>query len=124
MKNVNVAIALSAAFAAMMPFAALSSDGSHVPGYLKSAVVYQISLRTFTRDGNFRAATEMLEHVRSAGVDVVYLTPFVEMDRDMDETGWSPLPNAKPLMAERGELAADGMCRLGAWGYVVVPSNP
>ena len=59
------------------------------PEYLKSAVVYQMVLRNFTRDGNFKAATEMLEHVRSAGVDVVYLSPFVEMDCDMDETGWS-----------------------------------
>ena len=47
------------------------------PEYLKSAVVYQLVLRNFTRDGNFKAATEMLEHVRSAGVDVVYLSPFV-----------------------------------------------
>ena len=60
------------------------------PAYLKKAVVYQVVLRNFTRDGNFRAATEMLDHVRSAGVDVVYLAPFVEMDCDMDESGWSP----------------------------------
>ena len=32
----------------------------------------------------------MLEHIRSLGVDVVYLTPFVEMDRDMAWSGWSP----------------------------------
>ena len=57
---------------------------------LKTAVIYQIVLRNFTRDGNFRAATEMLDHVRSIGVDAVYLSPFVEMDRDMDESGWSP----------------------------------
>lgn len=60
------------------------------PDYLKSATVYQVVLRNFTRDGNFRAATEMLDHVRSIGVDVVYLAPFVEMDRDMDCAGWSP----------------------------------
>ena len=60
------------------------------PEYLKRATMYQIVLRNFTRDGNFRAAEAMLDHVRSAGVDIVYLTPFVEMDRDMDETGWSP----------------------------------
>lgn len=59
------------------------------PDYLKKATVYQVVLRNFTRDGNFKAATEMLDHVRSAGVDVVYLTPFVEMDCDMDESGWS-----------------------------------
>lgn len=58
--------------------------------FLSKAVVYQIVLRNFTRDGNFRAATEMLDHVRSIGVDAVYLSPFVEMDRDMDESGWSP----------------------------------
>ncbi|MBO7721907.1 MAG: hypothetical protein J6T01_05835 [Kiritimatiellae bacterium] len=61
-----------------------------VPEYLKKAVVYQVVLRNFTRDGNFKAATAMLDHVRSAGVDVVYLAPFVEMDRDMDPAGWSP----------------------------------
>ena len=73
-------LAASLAMGAMRP----------TPEYLKKAVVYQIVLRNFTRDGNFRSAMEMLEHVRSVGVDVVYLTPFVEMDRDMDETGWSP----------------------------------
>ena len=90
MDNVKSNVVLAAVFAACMPIVALAADKPHVPEYLRSAVVYQISLRTFTRDGNFRAATEMLEHVRSVGVDVVYLTPFVEMDRDMDETGWSP----------------------------------
>ena len=59
------------------------------PEYLKSAVVYQLVLRNFTRDGTFKAATEMLDHVRGAGIDVVYLCPFVEMDRDMDASGWS-----------------------------------
>ena len=60
------------------------------PEYLKRAVVYQIVLRNFTRDGDFKSAAAMLDHVRGAGIDVVYLTPFVEMDRDMDRNGWSP----------------------------------
>lgn len=59
------------------------------PDYLKRAVVYQVVLRNFTRDGNFRSATDMLDHVRDCGVDVVYLSPFVEMDRDMADSGWS-----------------------------------
>ena len=58
-------LAVSLAMGAMRP----------TPEYLKSAVVYQIVLRNFTRDGTFKAATEMLEHVRSAGIDVVYLCP-------------------------------------------------
>ncbi len=76
------------------------------PEYLKSAVVYQIVLRNFTRDGNFKAATEMLEHVRSAGVDVVYLSPFVEMDCDMDETGCIPREIAYDVL-----LRAEGIER-------------
>ena len=70
--------------------ATLSACAHEPPACLKSAVIYQIVLRNFTRDGNFRAATEMLDHVRSVGVDIVYLTPFVEADRDMDRNGWSP----------------------------------
>jgi glycosidase len=80
--------------AAFLTFLLLSTAGyaalRPTPEYLKSAVVYQLVLRTFTREGTFKAATEMLGHVRSVGVDVVYLAPFVEMDRDMDKAGWSP----------------------------------
>ena len=86
--------AFVAALAALAQFAVPAAEGPRVPDYLRKAVVYQLSLRTFTRDGNFRAAAEMLGHVRSAGVDIVYLLPFVEMDRDMDETGWSPRQKA------------------------------
>ena len=83
MKRLVLVLAASAALgaaAAMRP----------TPDYLKRATVYQVVLRNFTRDGNFRAATEMLDHVRSIGVDVVYLAPFVAMDCDMDRAGWSP----------------------------------
>ena len=78
------------AAAVLMGAAEASAAMRPTPEYLKRAVVYQVVLRNFTRDGNFKAATEMLDHVRSAGVDVVYLTPFVEMDCDMDRRGWSP----------------------------------
>jgi len=84
--RVNVWAAVLAAVVASDVTAAMRPT----PDYLQKAVVYQVVLRNFTRDGNFRAATEMLDHVRSCGVDVVYLTPFVEMDCDMDERGWSP----------------------------------
>ena len=80
-----VALAATALLSALTAEAAMRPT----PEYLKRAVVYQVVLRNFTRDGNFRAATEMLDHVRSAGVDVVYLAPFVEMDCDMDPSGWS-----------------------------------
>ena len=74
----------------LLSFGSASAAMRPTPDYLKRAVVYQIVLRNFTRDGNFKAATEMLDHVRSLGVDVVYLAPFVEMDVDQDRRGWSP----------------------------------
>ena len=87
--NVQAVLAVSA-LAAFTLHAEVSAAMRPTPEYLKSAIVYQVVLRNFTRDGNFRSATAMLDHVRSVGVDVVYLTPFVEMDCDMDERGWSP----------------------------------
>ena len=84
-----VELVLMAALVAAFSFAAHGADRP-LPEYLKRATVYQMVLRNFTRDGTFKAAEAMLPHVRSAGVDVVYLTPFVEMDTDMDEAGWSP----------------------------------
>ncbi len=82
--------AMGLAAAVGMALCATYASARSVPEHLKGAVIYQIVLRSFTREGNFKAATEMLDHVRSIGVDVIYLAPFVEADRDMDETGWSP----------------------------------
>jgi glycosidase len=60
-----------------------------VPAWFEKTVLYQINLRSFTRDGTLRSATKMLPHVRSLGVDMVYLCPFVMSDDDMDQNGWS-----------------------------------
>lgn len=59
------------------------------PEWFSSGVVYQIALRTMTPEGTFAAATEKLDHIKSIGANIVYLTPFVEMDRDEDRSGWS-----------------------------------
>ena len=80
---------LFAVMAAVVAMVALGASRP-MPEYLKSAVVYQIVLHNFTQTGTFKAARAMLEHVRSTGADVVYLTPFFEMDRDMDRKYWSP----------------------------------
>ena len=65
-------------------------EARKAPAWFESGVIYQMSLRTLTRGGTFAAAAEMLEHVKNTGANIVYLTPFVEMDRDMDRAGWSP----------------------------------
>ena len=88
-KSKLVCAALSCVLTAFLQLDAVAAMRP-TPDYLKRAVVYQIVLRTFTRDGNFRGATAMLDHVRAAGVDVAYVAPFVEMDCDMDRSGWSP----------------------------------
>ena len=90
MANARITLkGFAAVLAALAAWGTASAATRPVPEYLKSAVVYQIVLRNFTRGGDFKAATEMLDHVRSIGVDVVYVTPFVEADRDMDQSGWS-----------------------------------
>ena len=80
---------LFAVMAAVVAMVALGASRP-MPEYLKSAVVYQIVLHNFTQTGTFKAARAMLDHVRSTGADVVCLTPFFEMDRDMDRKYWSP----------------------------------
>ena len=88
-KKTSVAIAIAVCLTAGVTFTTAGASRP-MPDYLKSAVVYQIVLHNFTQTGSFRAARAMLDHVRSTGADVVYLTPFVEMDRDMDKRYWSP----------------------------------
>lgn len=61
-----------------------------LPAVAAAPVVYQIFLRSFTPEGTLRAASGMLGHIASLGVDVVYLCPVVEADRDAREEFWSP----------------------------------
>ena len=56
---------------------------------LSQKVVYQIMFKTFTAEGTIRAAMQRLEHVASLGVDIIYLSPFCEMDDDEDRSAWS-----------------------------------
>ena len=56
---------------------------------VKNAVIYQINLRVFTKEGTFAAAEKFLPEVAATGADWVYLCPFVEADCDMDKSHWS-----------------------------------
>ena len=60
-----------------------------VPSWWKTAVVYQIHLRTFTPEGTLAAAEQKLSHIASLGVDFVYLCPVVLADDDMRMENWS-----------------------------------
>ena len=46
------------------------------PAWIRSAALYQVYLRNFTREGTFSAATPRLKAIRGLGFDIVYLTPI------------------------------------------------
>ncbi len=52
-------------------------------------IIYQLALRTFTPDGTLKAATKLLSHIASLGVDIVYVCPFYVEDSDNDRKTWS-----------------------------------
>lgn len=57
---------------------------------MKSPVIYQIFLRTFTQEGTLAAAEKYLPQVAQTGADTVYLTPLAYADRSTDKKYWSP----------------------------------
>ena len=59
------------------------------PQWLHRGVMYQIWLRSFTREGTLSAATKRLADVADLGATIVYLTPVQLMDDDMRPEFWS-----------------------------------
>lgn len=59
-------------------------------------IIYQLALRTFTPEGTLKAAKELLPHIASLGVDVVYVCPFYVAENDSDRETWS----ARQIAAE------------------------
>lgn len=57
--------------------------------YIKDAVIYQIHLRAFTKEGTIAAAEKYLPDVAATGANIVYLCPFVEADDDQNINYWS-----------------------------------
>lgn len=47
---------------------------------LREAVLYQLSLRSFTEEGTLKAAEEKLPHIAALGVDMIYLTSLSKAD--------------------------------------------
>ena len=56
---------------------------------VKDAVIYQINLRVFTKEGTFAAAEKFLPDVAATGADIVYLCTIAESDEDKDPSSWS-----------------------------------
>ena len=56
---------------------------------VRDAVIYQINLRSFTREGTLAAAEKFLPDVAGTGADMVYLCPIAEADENPDPCFWS-----------------------------------
>ncbi|MCK5844216.1 MAG: hypothetical protein KAG97_05870, partial [Victivallales bacterium] len=56
---------------------------------VRKAVIYQINLRVFTKEGTITAAKKFLPDVAATGADIVYLCPFTESDDDPTVEYWS-----------------------------------
>lgn len=54
-----------------------------------NSIIYQIFLRSATKDGTLKAAEKLLAHIKSLGMDIAYLCPIFEMDDDPKEEFWS-----------------------------------
>ena len=74
-----------------------AQKAKEVSDYVKSAVIYQLFLRPFTPEGTLEAATRMLPHVASLGVDIVYLCPQMTADDDPRTEFWSDRQNASKM---------------------------
>ncbi|MBO4304066.1 MAG: hypothetical protein J6A21_05725 [Lentisphaeria bacterium] len=60
-----------------------------VPEEVKDAVIYQINLRVFTKEGTFAAAEKFLPDIAATGADIVYLCSFMESDDTREKDRWS-----------------------------------
>ena len=55
----------------------------------ENSIIYQIFLRTATKDGDIKSAERLLGHIADLGADIVYLCPVFEMDDDNRKEFWS-----------------------------------
>lgn len=56
---------------------------------VKDAVIYQINLRVFTKEGTFAAAEKFLSDVAATGADIIYLCSIAQSDGEEDPSSWS-----------------------------------
>ena len=74
-----------------------TTPAKEISDFVKSAVMYQLFLRPFTLEGTLEAATRMLPHIASIGVDIVYLCPQMVADDDPRTEFWSDRQNASKM---------------------------
>ena len=60
-----------------------------VTDFVQKSVIYQVSMRAFSKEGTFAAVTARMDEIAATGADILYLLPFAESDPDMDRAHWS-----------------------------------
>ena len=74
-----------------------TQKAKEVSDFVKNGVMYQLFLRPFTMEGTLKAATRMLPHIASVGVNIVYLCPQMTADDDPRTEFWSDRQNASKM---------------------------
>jgi glycosidase len=72
----KVAIILFYFFISNTAFAQKNTDAWHTPAWVKNATIYEVNLRQYTQEGNFKAFEKELPRLRTMGVDVLWLMPI------------------------------------------------
>lgn len=98
-KKLSSFAALSLFAASLFGAPANASDKTARPTteFFQKSVVYQILPQHFTQEGTLAKAAEFLPHIKSLGMDIVYLCPIVESDDDGDTRFWSKRQKASGL---------------------------
>ena len=52
------------------------SDANRVPDWAKSATIYELNVRVFSKEGTLTKATEGLQHIKDLGIDILWLMPI------------------------------------------------
>ncbi len=86
MKSAKILTAFLA-FAAWLP--ASADQARPTTDFFKKSSIYQILPQHFTQEGTLKKAREFIPHIKSLGVDIIYLCPIVEADDDPDKQFWS-----------------------------------
>lgn len=64
-------------------------QASFIPNWLAKGSVYQINLRTFSKEGTLKSVTDELHFLAELGFNVMYLCPIFKEDDSCDIQYWS-----------------------------------
>ena len=76
------------------------------PDWTGNAVIYQINVRQFTKEGTLAAVEQQFDRLKELGVDVLYLTPIAEIgkqDRQGELGYYRAIRNYKEIDREFGD---------------------